>query len=80
MDHSERTFEGKGRYPPWSMRPSLKEMTEELGIDHDALVSCFQKDCSNQDIAVRFGINPETAERLRDHFLRYGIGSIMGGD
>lgn len=76
----ERTGDGKGRYPPWSMRPSLKEMAEELGIDHDELVACFKRDISSRKIADKFGITPQTAEILKEHFVKYGIGSVTGGD
>jgi len=80
MDDSESMFKGKGRYPPWSLGPSLKEMAEELGIDHDELIGCFEKDLSSQEIADKFRITTETAEMLKEHFLRRGIASIMGGD
>lgn len=79
MSHEDQ-FEGKGRFAPWSLRPSLKEIAEELEIDHDALIDCFANNLSDQEIADQFGISPGVAGSLREHFMRYGIGSIMGGD
>jgi len=76
----ENEFEGKGRFPPWSRIPSLKEMAEEMEIDHDALVDCFAQQYSDEEIAARFNISSQVANSLREHFLKYGIGSVMGGD
>jgi DNA-directed RNA polymerase specialized sigma subunit len=77
---SGKRHERQGSFPPWSRIPSLKEMAEELEIDHDALIQSFARDKSDQELAEQFDISSETAASLREHFMKYGIGSVMGGD
>jgi hypothetical protein len=60
--------------------PSLKEMAEEVRIDFDDLVEAIGEDLSPQQIAARFQISEELAGDLKDHFYKYGISSVMGGD
>ncbi len=72
--------EKKGSFPPWSRVPSLEEMTREAGIDPVEFLQNIQAGCDNQKLADKFKVSPETIECLYNHFLHYGVGSIMGGD
>ncbi|MGI6548825.1 MAG: helix-turn-helix domain-containing protein [Syntrophomonadales bacterium] len=58
----------------------MKEMAEEVRIDFDDLVEAIGEDLSPQQIAARFQISEELAGDLKDHFYKYGISSVMGGD
>lgn len=60
--------------------PSLKEMAEEVEVNFDDLVGAIDEDLSPQQIAARFKISEELAGDFKDHFFKYGIGSVMGGD
>jgi len=71
---------GKGSFPPWSRIPSLKEMTEEAGIDFEQFIDSIEAGCSTKEIARRFGVSEPTIESLKEHFLKYGISSVIGGD
>ncbi|MDD2585197.1 MAG: helix-turn-helix domain-containing protein [Syntrophomonadaceae bacterium] len=70
----------KGSFPPWSRIPSLKEMTEETGIDFDKFVDCIKEGVSTVEMASMFDVSSQTIENLRGHFYKYGISSVMGGD
>ncbi|MGI9953226.1 helix-turn-helix domain-containing protein [Moorellaceae bacterium AZ2] len=65
---------------PWSTRPSLKNMAEEAGIDFDAFMSALAANKSDTEMASAFGVPAEVVSRLRDHFERCGLQSIMGED
>ena len=60
--------------------PSLKEMAEEVMIDFDELVKAIGEDLSPQQMAARFEISEELAGNLKEHFYKYGVSSVMGGD
>ncbi|NLW08135.1 MAG: helix-turn-helix domain-containing protein [Clostridia bacterium] len=65
---------------PWSTQPSLKEMTREVGIDFDRFIDGLVANRSDTELAAEFNVDPQIIYRLRDHFERYGIHSIMGQD
>ena len=65
---------------PWSIEPSLKIKTEELGIDFDALIDGIKNDKTNIEMAQQFGVSKEAVQHLVDHFYTHGVGSIMGQD
>lgn len=69
-----------GSFPPWSRIPSLAEMTWEAGIDFDCFIECIKEGRSIEQMAEQFKVSPVTIEALQDHFFRYGISSVMGGD
>lgn len=73
-------MDAKGSYPPWSRIPSLQEMSREAGVDFDQLLQSFQEELSIKELAARFEVAEETMICLHDHFLHYGISSVMGGD
>ncbi len=68
------------RFPPWSLRPSLSEMTAEAGIDFDQFVEAMRGDQSLAELAEKFQVSENTVDSLREHFFRYGISSVVGGD
>lgn len=71
---------GKGSFPPWSRIPSLQEMTLEAGIDHDRFLDSIQKGQSLQAMAEQFQVSEATVKSLYEHFIHYGISSVIGGD
>lgn len=71
---------GTGRWPPWSRIQGLNEMTAEAGVDFDQFIESINNQESISDMAERFQVSPATIESLQDHFYRYGIGSVQGGD
>ncbi|ABI68231.1 helix-turn-helix domain-containing protein [Syntrophomonas wolfei] len=71
---------GQGSFPPWSRIPSLEEMSREAGVDFDELLDCIKNGKSKEEIAEEFRVSEETVESLHQHFLHYGISSVMGGD
>ncbi|MDD2510554.1 MAG: helix-turn-helix domain-containing protein [Syntrophomonas sp.] len=77
MEHQNK---GKGSFPPWSRMPSLAEMSQEAGVDFDELLDCIEKGKSSQEMAEKFQVSNETVESLRQHFIHYGISSVIGGD
>lgn len=77
MEYKQRD---KGSFPPWSRIPSLKEMTAEVGIDHDQFLHLIQKGKSAEEIARQTETSLETVRSLYEHFMHYGISSVMGGD
>ncbi|MDK2820512.1 MAG: hypothetical protein PWP31_477 [Clostridia bacterium] len=65
---------------PWSTQPSLKEKTNEVGIDFDKFIAGLAANRSDTELAKEFGVNSEAIYHLRNHFERYGIQSVMGQD
>ncbi|MBE3587745.1 MAG: helix-turn-helix domain-containing protein [Thermoanaerobacteraceae bacterium] len=65
---------------PWSTEPSLKRKAEEVGIDVDRLIDGIREDRTDAEMAEEFGVTEKLIYHLRDHFMRYGVGSIMGQD
>lgn len=65
---------------PWSTEPSLKTKTKEVGIDFDAFIDRIKNNRSDTEIAEEFMVTEKTVAHLKDHFMRHGVGSIMGQD
>ena len=65
---------------PWSTEPSLKFKTNEVGIDFDEFIEGLKENKTDTEMAEEFGCSEKTIFHLRDHFIRKGIGSIMGQD
>ncbi len=76
----EDNQQAKGSFPPWSRIPSLLEMTAEAGVDHDRLIQLIENNRTPEEIARQMGISVETARALYEHFMHYGISSVIGGD
>ncbi len=72
--------QNKGSFPPWSRIPSLEEMAAEAGIDGADFLHSIQTGYDVKQLADRFKVSPQTIQSLYDHFMQYGVGSIMGGD
>lgn len=65
---------------PWSAEPSLKQKTEDVGIDFDQFIGGLAQNRSDMEMAAEFKVSSKTISHLREHFERYGIHSIMGQD
>ncbi|GEM_PF-435841 len=65
---------------PWSTEPSLKVKTNEIGVDFDAFIEGLKNDKSDYEMAREFGVSSNAIAHLRNHFMRQGLGSIMGQD
>jgi hypothetical protein len=70
----------QGSYPPWSRIPSVEEMAAEVGIDGAEFLHSLGSGLDLEQLAEKFDVSPKTIEHLYDHFMHYGVGSIMGGD
>ncbi|SFG47993.1 hypothetical protein SAMN05660649_01777 [Desulfotomaculum arcticum] len=65
---------------PWSTETSLKFKTEEVGIDFDDFVEGVKEGKSDFEMAEEFDVTEKLIHHLRDHFMRHGLGSVMGQD
>lgn len=65
---------------PWDMQPGLKEIADEVGVDFDNLIKGFKEDKTDYEMAEELGVTEKMVFHLRDHFMRYGIGSVQGQD
>lgn len=65
---------------PWSTEPSLKEKTEEVGIDFDKFIDGLSKNLSDTEMAKDFNVSSKLIAHLRQHFEQLGIHSVMGQD
>lgn len=70
----------QGSFPPWSRIPSLAEMTSEAGINFDCFIKSIKEGQTSEQMAEQFQVSRNTIESLQDHFFRYGISSVIGGD
>lgn len=65
---------------PWSRIPSLKDMTNEAGMDFDHFIKALKEDRTDVEMAEEFGVSEKMISHLREHFYSYGLGSIEGQD
>jgi len=65
---------------PWSLQPSLKQMTEEVGIDFNIFIRFLKDNKKDFEMAQEFGVSKKTIGYLREHFEKYGVHSIVGQD
>jgi len=65
---------------PWSTESSLKFMTEDAGIDFDDFIEGLRVGKSDFEIAEEYDVTEKLVYHLRDHFMRYGLGHVMGQD
>ncbi len=65
---------------PWSTEPSLKFKASEVGVDFDELIEGIREDKSDEEMAGEFDCSEKLISHLRDHFMKFGVGSIMGQD
>ncbi|MGI6452059.1 MAG: helix-turn-helix domain-containing protein [Syntrophomonadaceae bacterium] len=78
MPH-DKTGRG-GSIPPWSRIPALQEMTREAGVDFEQFINLIQKQESVESMAAKLGVSEDTITSLQNHFFRYGLSSVCGGD
>ena len=55
-------------------------MTAEAGIDFDEFIACIKDDVSVEEMSQKFAVSPKTINILKEHFIHYGISSVIGGD
>lgn len=65
---------------PWGLGPSLKEKTDELGIDFDSFIEAIKDNKDLTAMAEKFNVSEEIIAGLKEHFERLGIQSIVGQD
>ena len=65
---------------PWSLEPSLKEKTDELGIDFDRFIDGLKNNRTDTEMAEEFQVSQEAILALREHFVHLGIQSVVGRD
>lgn len=65
---------------PWSTEPSLKFKAGEVGVDYEQLVEGIGSGKTDAEMAEEFDVTEKLIYHLRDHFMRHGLGSIMGQD
>jgi len=65
---------------PWGMEPSLKDKTEEVGIDFDRFIEGMKMNRNNMELAKEFGVSEKLIGHLREHFEKIGVHSIVGRD
>lgn len=65
---------------PWSLEPSLKEKTDDLGIDFDRFIDGLKNNKTDTEIAEEFQVSQEAVAALREHFVHLGIQSVVGRD
>ncbi|MGQ9755861.1 MAG: helix-turn-helix domain-containing protein [Desulfotomaculales bacterium] len=65
---------------PWSTQASLKIKTDEVGVDFDAFIRGLAENKSDEEMARAFGVPVATIAGLREHFVRFGIDSVVGQD
>ncbi|MDD3899131.1 MAG: helix-turn-helix domain-containing protein [Syntrophomonadaceae bacterium] len=71
---------GKGSFPPWSRIPGLNEMCEETGVDFDSFIEDLKTNTNLNDMAAKYEVSMDTISLLQQHFMKYGLSSVMGGD
>lgn len=65
---------------PWGLEPSLKEKTDELGVDFDRFIKGLKSNKSDKVMAQEFNVSQKVISSLREHFVHLGIQSIIGRD
>jgi hypothetical protein len=77
MDSNDSFFQSR---VPWSSEPSLKEMTEEVGVDFDRFIEGIKDDKNDSEMAQEFNVSEELIYHLKDHFYTHGVHSVVGQD
>jgi len=65
---------------PWGLEPSLKEKTDEVGIDFDRFIDGLKNNKEDSEMAEEFQVSSEAIKNLREHFERLGLNSVVGRD
>lgn len=65
---------------PWNWQPYLSEMCEEIGVDYDKFIEGLSNNKLDTEIAEEFNVSTKSINYLRNHFEKYGVGSVMGQD
>lgn len=65
---------------PWQSGPTLKQVTDEVGIDMDRFVEMIGANRSDTEMAQEFQVSEKTISSLKDHFYTKGLGTTVGQD
>ncbi|MGS0764319.1 helix-turn-helix domain-containing protein [Syntrophomonas curvata] len=71
---------GKGSFPPWSRIQGLDEMCAEAGVDFDSFINDMKANVGIREMAAKHKVSLDTMSLLQEHFIKYGLSSVMGGD
>ena len=65
---------------PWQAGPTLKQVTDEVGVDMDRFVEMIGANRSDTEMAQEFHVSENTIASLKDHFYTKGLGTTVGQD
>lgn len=65
---------------PWSKEPSLKQMTEEVGVDFDRFIADLKEQKTDLEMAEEFAVTEKLISHLRERFYTHGLDSVEGQD
>lgn len=65
---------------PYTTRPHLKSMSDEVGVDMDKLLASIKANQSDLEMSIELGVTEKTVSHLRGHFERFGLGNSQGED
>jgi len=65
---------------PWGLEPSLKDKTNEVGINFDEFIAGLKEGKSNFEMAQEFKVSEKLISHLKNHFTQFGVHSIVGRD
>lgn len=71
---------GKGSFAPWSRIQGLDEMCAEAGVDFDSFIDDLKANVGVDEMAVKHNVSVNTMSLLQEHFIKYGLSSVIGGD
>jgi hypothetical protein len=71
---------GPGSFPPWSRIQGLDEMCEEAGVDFNNFIDDMKANVGIREMAAKHKVSLDTMSLLQEHFIKYGLSSVMGGD
>jgi hypothetical protein len=60
--------------------PCLKTKSTEVGVNFDRLIAGIGTNRQDMEMAQEFGVTEKTIHHLRNHFERFGLGTLIGQD
>jgi len=70
----------KGSWAPWSRIQGLDEMCAEAGVDFDSFINDLKANTRVDEMAAKYNVSVDTMSLLQEHFIKYGLSSVIGGD
>lgn len=65
---------------PWGLEPSLKDKTNEVGIEFDKFIEGLKHNRTDEELAEDFAVSENLIAHLRSHFEHFGVNSVVGRD